>query len=86
MSAPVSPSVHVRAIYGRPQLSKTDTNNSYRWIQGNCEGSPACFMANNKIYTHLGHQDMRASQDAVGTGVGKDWGCFKTMTPCSSKR
>ena len=34
---------------------------------GNCEGSPHC----------LERRDMRGSQDAVGTGVGKDWGCFK---------
>jgi hypothetical protein len=33
VSDPTSPTVHVRAIYGRPQLSKTNTNNSYRWIE-----------------------------------------------------
>ncbi len=45
--------------------------------QGKCEGGPDCLTANNKTYSHLGHQDMRVSHDAVGTGVGKDWGCFK---------
>jgi hypothetical protein len=81
-------SVHVRAIFGRPLLSKTATNNSYRWTrvcnvcdkpdpQGNCEGSPTCLMPNNRSFSHLGRQDMRVSNDAVGTGVGKDWGCFQ---------
>ena len=79
---------HVRAIYGRPVLSKFATNNSYRWTRvcnvcgkpdaaGNCEGSPQCLMPNNTTYSQLERRDMRGSQDAVGTGVGKDWGCFK---------
>jgi hypothetical protein len=88
VSTVTSPTAHVRAIFGRPQLSKFATNNSYRWTrvcnicdkpdpQGNCEGSPTCLMPNNKVYSNLGRQDMRESSDAVGTGVGKDWGCFK---------
>jgi hypothetical protein len=34
-------------------------------------------MSNNKTFATLGRQDMRVSNDAVGAGVGKDWGCFK---------
>jgi hypothetical protein len=86
--AQTADAAHVRAIYGRPVLSRVASNNNYRWTRvcnvcgkadmaGNCEGSPHCLMPNNNTYSKLERRDMRDSMDAVGTGVGKDWGCFK---------
>ncbi len=34
-------------------------------------------MANNKLFSGLAHLDMHLSNDATGSGNGKDWFCFK---------
>ena len=58
---PPSAPVHVRPIFGRPQLSKIDTNDTWKYIkvcticdrpdpEGACEGGMNCLMANNKQF------------------------------------
>jgi hypothetical protein len=77
----------VRPIFGRPQLSKIDTNDTWKYIKicticdkpdpdGSCEGGLNCLMANNKQFSGIPRLDMRLSNDVKGSGVGKDWFCF----------
>jgi hypothetical protein len=84
---PPSASVHVRPIFGRPQLSKFDTNDTWKYIklcticdrpdpEGTCEGGLNCLMANNKQFSGIPRLDMRLSNDVKGSGIGKDWFCF----------
>jgi hypothetical protein len=84
---PPSAAVHVRPIFGRPQLSKIDTNDTWKYIKicticdkpdpdGSCEGGLNCLMANNKQFSGIPRLDMRLSNDVKGSGVGKDWFCF----------
>ena len=84
---PPSTPVHVRPIFGRPQLSKIDTNDTWKYIkvcticdrldpEGACEGGLHCLMANNKQLSGTPRLDMRLSNDATGSGIGKDWFCF----------
>jgi hypothetical protein len=81
----------VRAVWARPSLHKHQGHINYQFLRvcavcnkfdpsKICEGGPTCKPANNSVHTALGREDMRASRDVTGSGVGADYFCFRCGT------
>jgi hypothetical protein len=82
-SMPTLPTGEIRAIFGRPHLNTRGSDRVAPHVhagEGMCVSSGRCKGLNGES-AHLRSTDMLASNDAQGTGRGKDWVCYHCSTP-----